>query len=105
MTESAYQAKLIKKLGKLLPGCVVLKNDPQYLQGILDLTVLYENQWAMLEVKLSADSPYQPNQEYYIEHLGSMSFTSVIHPENEEEVLHALQGAFASQRTACIPQS
>lgn len=96
MTESAYQAKLIRKLKKLFPGCVVLKNDPQYLQGILDLTLLWKRYWAMLEVKPFRSAVHQPNQEYYVEQLDNMSFAAFIYPENEEEVLIALQEAFAS---------
>lgn len=105
MTEAAYQAKLIKRLKREFPGCMVLKNDPQYTQGILDLTILYENMWAMLEVKIDPNSSFQPNQEYYLEQLGAMSFAAVIHPENEEDVLHALQGAFAPKRAARVPKS
>lgn len=103
MTESAYQAKLIRKLEReWFPGCVVIKNDPQHRQGILDLTILYDAMWAMLEVKASFSAPYQPNQEYYIEEFGRMSFAAMICPENEEEVLVALQEAFASRRAACV---
>lgn len=96
MTESAYQAKLIRKLKKLFPGCVVLKNDSHYLQGILDLTVLWKRYWAMLEVKANHKAPHQPNQEYYVDQLSQMGFAAFIYPENEEEVLIALQEAFAS---------
>ena len=105
MTESQYQGKLIKKLERTFPGCMVLKNDPQYIQGILDLTVLYHHMWAMLEVKAGQSSPFQPNQEYYIEYLGQMSFAAVIYPEIEEDVLSALQEAFASRGATCVPQS
>lgn len=102
MTESVYQARLIKKLKRIFPGCVVLKNDEQYLQGILDLTVLYNDVWAMLEVKAGPDSPFRPNQEYYLEQLGQMSFAAVIYPENEGEVLDALQEAFSSRGAARV---
>jgi 3-hydroxymyristoyl/3-hydroxydecanoyl-(acyl carrier protein) dehydratase len=95
VTEAAYQAKLIKKLKRLFPGCVILKNDAQYLQGILDLTLLFRNMWAMLEVKASATARERPNQGYYVEQLDNMSFAAFIYPENEEEVLIALQEAFA----------
>jgi len=96
VTESDYQAKLIKKLKRVFPGCEVLKNDPSYLQGILDLTLFWGRQWAMLEVKASANSVAQANQEYYVRRLNDMSFAAFIYPENEEEVLAALQEAFAS---------
>jgi len=95
VTESAYQAKLIKKLKDLFPGCVVLKNDPQYQQGILDLTIFWRKCWAMLEVKASPKALARPNQEFYAALLNKMSFAAFIYPENEEEVLRALQEAFA----------
>lgn len=105
MTESAYQAKLIRKLERMFPGCMVLKNDPNYLQGILDLTVFWGPYWAMLEVKASARAREQPNQAYYVEQLNEMSFAAFIFPENEEEVLSALQEAFVSRGAARVPQS
>ena len=92
--ESDFQAKLIRKLKEMLPGCVVLKNDPGYIQGFPDLTVLYGKHWAVLECKRSADASRQPNQEYYIALTGNMSFGRFIFPENEEEVLRDLQQAF-----------
>ena len=105
MTEAAYQGKLIKKLKREFPGCIVLKNDPLYQQGILDLTLLWGWFWAMLEVKASPDARERPNQRYFVEQLDDMSFAAFIHPENEEEVLLALQEAFASRGATCISQS
>jgi hypothetical protein len=105
VTESAYQRRLIKTLENLFPGCVILKNDPGYRQGILDLAILYHDTWAMLEVKASAASPHQPNQDYYVDQFDNMSFASFIYPENEAEVLLALQEAFAPRGAARLPQS
>lgn len=105
MTESQFQAKLIKRLLDLFPGCVVMKNDAKQQQGIPDLTVLYRDRWGMLEVKASPRAPYQPNQEYLVHQLDEMSFAAVIHPENEEEVLSALQRAFEPDGSPCISQS
>ncbi|MFL5666658.1 MAG: hypothetical protein ACJ8BW_35710 [Ktedonobacteraceae bacterium] len=102
MTEAMYQAKLIRKLKRVFPGCVVLKNDPQYQQGILDLTLLWGWFWAMLEVKASVASPERPNQRYFVEQLDQMSFAAFICPENEEEVLLALQEAFSSRGAARV---
>jgi hypothetical protein len=96
MTENQYQAKLIKKLSRMFPGCVILKNDPAQQQGILDLTILFGPAWASLEVKASNDASVQPNQEYFVRQLDEMSFAAFIYPENEAEVLRALQQAFAS---------
>jgi hypothetical protein len=105
VTESAYQAQLIKKIKRMFPGCMVLKNDPQYIQGILDLTILYCDLWAMLEVKAGPSSPFRPNQEHYLEQLDRMSFAAVIYPEIEEDVLNALQETFSSRGAACVPLS
>ena len=103
MTENVYQARLIRKLKKMFPGCEILKNDASYRQGILDLTIFWGPTWAMLEVKASADSPLRPNQEYYVKQMDGMSFAAIIYPENEEEVLAALQEAFTSRRATCVP--
>lgn len=105
MTEATYQANLIRKLKRLFPGCEVLKMDSQYQQGTPDLLVLWCDQWAMLEVKASASARCRPNQKYYVERFGRMSFASFIHPENEEEVLLALQEAFAPRGAACLSKS
>lgn len=96
MKESQFQSQLIKKLKKIFPGCVVLKNDPEYIQGFPDLTIFYNDRWAVLECKQSANSHHQPNQDFYISTLDAMSFGRFISPENEEEVLNDLQSAFRS---------
>lgn len=96
MLESVYQARLVKKIEDSLRGSFVLKNDPGYRQGVPDLTILYFDRWGMLEVKTSFDADYQPNQEYYLNLFGNMSFAAMICPENEEEVLNALQVALVS---------
>lgn len=105
MAENAYQAKLIKKLGRMFPGCEILKNDSGYKQGILDLSIFWGPCWAMLEVKPSASAKLRPNQGYYVRKMNDMSFAAIIFPENEEEVLTALSEAFASRRAACLSQS
>lgn len=105
MTENVYQAKLIKKLKKMFPGCEILKNDAGYRQGILDLTILYQERWAMLEPKASAKASLRPNQQYFVEKLNQMSFASFIFPENEKEVLTALQKALSPRRTARVSKS
>jgi hypothetical protein len=105
MTENQYQAKLIRKIKKMFPGCVVLKSDSSYLQGVPDLIILWEFNWASLEVKPTAKASRQPNQDYYVEQLDEMSFAAYIYPENEEEVLSALQQAFKSPRRACVLKS
>jgi hypothetical protein len=104
MLESVYQSQLIKKLRVLYPGCVIVKNDPEYIQGIPDLTMLFGAFWASLEVKGSRGAPERPNQRYYVEQLNAMSFAAFIYPENEEEVLDALQRAYESHWQSRVPQ-
>lgn len=93
MLESRFQAELIKDLGNIFKGCVILKNDANYIQGFPDLLILYNDRWAALECKKDSKSPYQPNQEYYLDILNQMSFASVIWPSIKEEVLNELQYA------------
>lgn len=93
MRENRYQAGLIRRLTRMYPGCVILKNDPQYLQGVPDLLVLHGRSWAMLEDKTDVGRE-RPNQRYYVEMLDEMSFARFIRPSNEEEVLDDLQHAF-----------
>lgn len=102
--EAVFQARLIRKLRRMFPGCIILKNDTDYLQGIPDLLVLYRTKWAMLEVKSAHDAPVQPNQDYYIDVLDGMSFAAFIYPENEEDVLHDLQQAFGTRRSSRVSQ-
>ena len=105
MSEATYQAGLIGRLRTRFPGCIILKNDSGYCQGIPDLTIFWKNKWATLEVKASVDAPEQPNQRYYVELMDSMSFSAFIFPENEEEVLDALERSFSSNRKARRIQS
>lgn len=92
--ERDFQAKLIKELKRRFPGCIVMKNDPCYIQGIPDLVILYKDKWAALECKKSTNAKRRPNQEYYVGLMDEMSFSRFICPENKEEVLNELQQTF-----------
>ena len=100
MRENEFQAELIKELKREFPGCMVLKNDANYIQGIPDLLVLFKGYWAVLECKKSKDEPHQPNQDYYISTMDKMSFARFIYPENKEEILDELQRPFRFRRTS-----
>jgi len=100
MRENKFQSNLIKELKARFPGCMVLKNDSGYLQGVPDLTIFYKDKWAMLECKKDARAKHQPNQDYYIDIFNEMSYASVIYPENKESVLDEIQRSFESDRTA-----
>lgn len=80
----------------MFPGCIVMKSDSGYIQGIPDLLILYQDKWASLECKNGANAKRQPNQEYYVGRMNEMSFSRFISPENKEGVLRELQQAFRS---------
>lgn len=92
--ESKFQRDLIKELKRLFKGCLVIKLDPRYIQGLPDLLILYKQKWATLEVKRSATAAHRPNQEFYVNLMNRMSFSRFIYPENKKEVLHDLEQAF-----------
>lgn len=94
MLENKFQANLIKKLKNEYPGCIVMKNDPTYIQGIPDLLVLYKDKWVSLECKKNAKARHQPNQDYYVAKMNDMSYSSFICPENEEEILNEVRHRF-----------
>lgn len=105
VTENKYQAKIIKKLEQIFPNCLIIKLDASYQQGLPDLLVLWGKYWAVLEVKSSRSASSQPNQNHYINQLNEMSFAAYIYPENEQEVLSALQQAFEPPRRTRISES
>lgn len=92
--ERDFQSQLIKDLKFIFPGCMVMKLDSGYIQGIPDLLVLWNDKWATLECKRSARSSHRPNQSYYVDKMNEMSFSRFIFPENKKEVLDELQQAF-----------
>lgn len=95
MLERNFQAGLIREIKDRIPGCVVLKNDANYLQGFPDISVIYGLHIGVLECKKSADEPHQPNQDYYVEHINEQGgFARFIYPENRNEVLDELQQSF-----------
>lgn len=91
MNENVYQQMLKKKIKERIPDAIVLKNDPSYIQGVPDLLILRKRKWAALETKKSKDAKHRPNQDFYVEKMNGMSFAAFIYPENEEEVLDALE--------------
>lgn len=96
--ERDFQKNLIKELKDIFVGCIVMKNDSSYIQGIPDLLILYNDKWAALEVKKSRVASHRPNQEYYVDKMDGMSFARFIYPENKEVVLDELQQTLFSGR-------
>lgn len=93
--ESQFQSELIKELKVMFPGCIVVKNDPNYIQGVPDLTVFYGKHWATIECKRTEKSSHRPNQDYYVEMMDKMSYSRFISPDNKKEVLDELQQTFS----------
>ena len=96
--ESQFQKELIVKLKDRMPECMVIKQDPNYIQGIPDLLILNGENWAALEVKRSKSASVRPNQKYYVDKMNDMSKAKFISPENEEEVLDEIQRSLTTRR-------
>lgn len=94
MRENKFQSNLKKELKEMFPGCMITKLDSGDIQGIPDLLILYKDKWATLENKRNAKATHQPNQDYYVEKMNDMSFSSFIYPENKDEVLKKLRKKF-----------
>lgn len=92
--ENKYKTDLRKRILKRFPGSIVLHLDPNECQGIPDLLVLWKNHWAALEGKKHAKASKRPNQDYYVDLCDGMSFSRVIFPENEKEVLDEMERSF-----------
>lgn len=94
--ESKFQKDLMDEIREIYPGCVIIKNDSEYLQGFPDWTIFYKDKWAVLEAKRDKDAPAQPNQPYYVELLDNMSFSRFVYPENKDQVLEELSEIFSN---------
>jgi hypothetical protein len=94
MLENKFKTKLVNELEYMFPGCIITHMDPNEIQGIPDLLILYGDKWAALEGKKSADAPVRPNQSYYVDLMDTMSFASFICPENKDDVLCKLYQYF-----------
>lgn len=95
--ERDFQHELIQELKHEFPGCIVLKNDPTYIQGIPDLLILYGNKWAALECKTNPKSSIRPNQMYYVTEMNRMSYASFVSPQTKVDVLYQLQAYFGKE--------
>lgn len=94
MKENEFQSNFIKKIKTMFPDAIVMKNDPNYIQGIPDILVLHKNHWAAFECKKNRTAKHQPNQNYYVKRMNGMAYSAFVYPENEEDVLLGLQRSF-----------
>ena len=95
--ERNFQPDLITAIKEEYDGCMVMKLDSGYIQGIPDLLVLHGGKWAVLECKKEEKAKRQPNQEYYVNKLNDMSFSRFVYPENKDEVLSDLREFFKGE--------
>lgn len=93
-----FQSQMVKRLEQEFPGCIVLKNDPWWIQGIPDLLLLWGDKWAALETKAATRSRRRPNQPYYVDVMDEMSYARFVSPDNVEEVLDEIHRSFRSSR-------
>ena len=102
MLESVFKKKLINRILREFPGAIVLKADANYIQGITDNFILFEDKWAAFEAKRNMFAPHQPNQDYYVDSLNEMSYASFVYPENEEQFIHEIQQSLRPNRPTRI---
>lgn len=96
--ESKFQKDLMDEIRERYPGCMIMKNDSGYIQGIPDWTILYKKRWATIEAKAEKDAAHQPNQDYYVDTMNKMSYSTFAYPENREEVLNQLSKVFGKPK-------
>lgn len=99
LLESEFQKKFKERLLERYPGAIYLKNDPNYLQGFPDSTILINGHCFVLETKREPNSPKQKNQAYYVDHINqSGGYARFVRPENAdiifEEIVGIVEGDF-----------
>lgn len=102
MKENKFKTNLIHELEEVFPGCMIFHLDPNEIQGIPDILILYKDKWAVLEGKQHIGARQQPNQAYYVELMNKMSFARFIYPGNKEEIIDELQQTFRPRRSPRI---
>ena len=93
--ESDFEADFMKDLDAAMPEPGFwLKGNSAMRQGVPDRMYLNGPHWAALEFKKDENAPPEPNQPYYVEKLGKMSYAAFVTPENADEVIRGIQAAF-----------
>ena len=85
--ENRFKTKLCKRIKNEFPGSMIFHLNPTEKKGIPDLVVLHRDKWATLEGKREEKASKRLHQDYYVNKMNKMSYSSFIYPENEDEVL------------------
>ena len=96
--ESNFEHALVRRILRIYPGAIILKNDANRLQGFPDRLILFGKAWAAFDTKAKETAGHRPNQDYYIDLLNQMSYASFVYPQNEETFLHELQQTLRPNR-------
>lgn len=94
--ETAFALDLKNEIKDRYPGCYILKQNPNELQGVPDLIVLYKDKWAAIETKREPNSDKRVNQEWHINRMNEMSFATFANQRNRDEVLNGIQETFGA---------
>lgn len=97
--EGNFKKNLIAKIKREFPGCIVKKLEADYDNGVPDILILHGDKWATLEAKkdkkeVTKERKNKLAQDYYVEKMNKMSYSSYVYPENEKEVLNELKVHF-----------
>lgn len=94
--EAEFQNKVLKPaIKRLLPDCIILKNDELQIQGIPDLLVINGSLCMFIECKRSSKASFRPNQEWWINHINETGGVALVaYPENIEDVLDSIKEYF-----------
>lgn len=100
--EFPWRQELLDRIIHNHPECIILKNDPNEIQGIPDVVILEGPTWVALETKRHEKAKRQPNQDYYVDKMNNMSYAAFASPENMEEVIDAVEQTFTAGRATCF---
>jgi hypothetical protein len=96
--ESDFEADFMERLDSEMPEPGFwIKGNSAMRQGVPDRMYLNGPHWAALEFKKDSKAPPEPNQPYYVEKLGKMSYASFVTPENADEVISGIREAFGAE--------
>lgn len=89
MIEKKLQSEIIKYLKSR--GCYVMKCAGAGVpSGTADVFFCIEGFYGFIEVKASAQAPFQPLQEPFLAKMNNWSWAKAVYPENWEETKQEL---------------